>query len=388
MIDTESLPRLNDNQRTGLPSWTYFDRDHYEVELEELFRRRWQLACHVSDVPEPGSWFAFDIAGERALIMRDRAGVLRAFHNLCRHRGSRVAAGERGRCKGALVCPFHGWSYNLDGTLRAVPQAKSLPKLDPQEHGLVPVEHEIWQGFVFMRFKPGPQGPVATLMAPHAAEFANFGIARYTPYSRLGNETIPVNWKSVRDVDNEGYHVPVAHPALYDLYGPNYRDEQGRGDVWRSEGRIGAEGLESSFWSVRNYTKLRPKMDHLPAGNRDSWVYFGLFPNQVIMLYPDLVGFYQEVPVAPDKTIQRFAYYKPPIETREAQAARCLALRIERVTGAEDVQLIKWSYESMRSSGFKGVILSDLESGVRQYHDALRRTIPAMAKDQPPQRIN
>jgi phenylpropionate dioxygenase-like ring-hydroxylating dioxygenase large terminal subunit len=371
-----AIPRLADHRRGGLPPWTYFSADLLEVEKEALFRNHWQLACHVSDVAGPGDWLSFDIVGERALIMRGRDGAVRAFHNVCRHRGSRVAAGERGSCKSALVCPFHGWSYNLDGTLRAVPQAKTFPKLDPVEHGLTALEHEIWNGFVFVRFKPGPQPSVATLMAPFAAELDGFGMADYVGMTGISNDHLPVNWKAVRDVDNEGYHVPVAHPALHELYGRAYRDGGLVDGVARSEGRI--TGNAPGYWSVRNYLKHRPQNADLPAESRNSWIYFGLFPNLVIMVYPEVIGFYQEIPVAVDKTIQRLAYYQPGGGTRAEKAARYLALRIDRMTGAEDVELIKWSWESMQSSGFKGLILSDLEAGVRDWHDKYREMVPGV----------
>jgi phenylpropionate dioxygenase-like ring-hydroxylating dioxygenase large terminal subunit len=152
--------------------------------------------------------------------------------------------------------------------------------------------------------------------------------------------------------------------------------------VSRSEGRI--SGVSPRFWSVRNYVKHRPQMEHLPAESRDRWVYLGMFPNLVIMLYPDLIGFYQELPVDVNKTVQRMAYYAPPVETREAELARYLAYRIDRTTGAEDTQLIKWSWESMQSSGFSGMILSDLEAGVRDYHDLLRQTVPVTALEREP----
>ncbi|HTN97631.1 MAG TPA: RHO alpha subunit C-terminal catalytic domain-containing protein, partial [Nordella sp.] len=183
--------------------------------------------------------------------------------------------------------------------------------------------------------------------------------------------------KAVRDVDNEGYHVPIAHPSLHDLYGQQYKDGRPSQGVSRSEGRI--TGVAPRFWSVRNYVKHRPDMAHLPEAAKGRWVYLGMFPNLVIMLYPDLVGFYQEVPFEVGKTIQRMAYYAPPDDRREAKVARYLAHRIDRVTGAEDTQLIKWSWESMQSSGFSSMILSDLEAGVRDYHDALRATIPVSA---------
>jgi hypothetical protein len=110
----------------------------------------------------------------------------------------------------------------------------------------------------------------------------------------------------------------------------------------------------------------------------------GIFPNVVIMLYPEIVGFYQEIPLGVGKTVQRVAYYARPDESREGRVARYLAHRIDKITGAEDVQLIKWSWEAMQSSGFAGLILSDLEAGVRAYHDVLRRVIPVMALAQEP----
>lgn len=373
-IDLTAANRLGDDERDGLPPWTYFNKELFQIEQDELFRRHWQLACHVSDIPRDGDWTTFDIAGERALIVRGKDDVVRAFHNVCRHRGSRVVAGESGRCKSAMVCPFHGWSYNLDGTLRAVPKAKTFPRLDPATHGLVPLEHEIWNGFVFVRFKQGSQPSVATLMAPHEAEAEGYRLTDIKPYSPQTRDIMEVNWKAVRDVDNEGYHVPIAHPALHDLYGQHYRDERLKDGVARSEGRI--SGVSPRFWSVRNYVKHRPDMAHLSEEAKGRWVYLGMFPNLVIMLYPDLIGFYQELPLEVGKTVQRMAYYAPDIDSREAKVARYLAHRIDRVTGAEDTQLIKWSWEAMQSSGFSTIILSDLEAGVRDYHDRLRETIP------------
>jgi phenylpropionate dioxygenase-like ring-hydroxylating dioxygenase large terminal subunit len=378
----KNIAATAEGRRTGLPAWTYFDSGLFETEKERLFRRYWQLACHVSDVPEPGSWLAFDIVGERAVIVRGKDGIIRAFHNVCRHRGSRVVAGERGRCKSAMVCPFHGWSYNLDGTIRAVPQVKTFPKLDPKTDGLTALDCEVWQGFVFVRFKQGPQPSLAEMMAPYAAEFAAYRLEDWVAAGPASNDILPVNWKAVRDVDNEGYHVPIAHPALYELYGQDYRDERVGEMVFRSRGLIG--GANASLWSVKNYLKLRPQRDDLTPQNRNTWVYYGLFPNLVIMLYPELVGFYQELPLGPDRTIQRMAYYRPKAESREGRAARYLAHRIDRMTGAEDTQLIKWSWEATRSSGYRGAILSDLEQGVCDWHDLLRAEIPAMREEAPP----
>ena len=142
---------------------------------------------------------------------------------------------------------------------------------------------------------------------------------------------MPVNWKSVRDVDNEGYHVPVAHPALQDLYGNGYVDESVGFGITRSTGVF--NDSRDRYWSVRNYKKILAPMAHLPEANQKAWYYYGIFPNMVFMLYPDMVGFYQEYPVAVDKTIQRFSYYALDDDRRETKLSRYLAERIDKLTG-------------------------------------------------------
>src|SRR5690606_32638065 len=109
----------------------------------------------------PGDYLAFDAVGERALIVRGADGEVRAFHNICRHRGGRVVADDKGHCKNALICPFHGWVYNLDGTLRGAARPRSFPEIDKDAFGLIPLETEIWNGLIFIRFRTGPQPPIA-----------------------------------------------------------------------------------------------------------------------------------------------------------------------------------------------------------------------------------
>lgn len=373
-----------DWDRSGLPAWTFFSEELTEIEKEVLFRRHWQIACHVSDIPDPGCFVTLDIAGERAAIVRDKGGEVRAFHNLCRHRGSRVLAEQSGRCRGPIICPFHGWSYNLDGTLRKPFMPDSLPKLDPVEWGLKPIEIEIWMGFVFIRFKQGDQPAVAALLQRHEAEVAPYKTATMAPvYGEVWTNPMEVNWKAVRDVDNEGYHVPMAHPSLHALYGPKYYDEPLVDGSSRSFGSF-TDG-EHGPWSVRQYKKIVPERPELPTENQRAWLYIGIFPNQVIGLYPDSVIYYQEHPLSAGKTIQRGSTYRYPDEDRQTRAARYLSGRIDGLTVDEDTQLIEWTCEAMQSSAFDGIILSDAEYGVRSYHDALRAKIPAMRLREAPE---
>jgi phenylpropionate dioxygenase-like ring-hydroxylating dioxygenase large terminal subunit len=373
----------NDWDRRGLPGWTYHSPALLELEKEHVFRNHWQIIGHVSDVPEPGDYLTMDVVGERALVVRGKDGVVRGFHNLCRHRGSRVVADSQGSCKGALVCPFHGWVYNLDGTLRGAARPQTFPELDKVEFGLKPIDLEVWMGFIFIRFRHGPQPSVAELMGSIEAEISHYRIGEMVPSWGIWTQTSQVNWKSVRDVDNEGYHVAMAHPALQDLYGATYYDEPFIHGVSRSWATYNPHA--GRRWSVRNYVRIAPKPDFLPEELKTAWVYYGIFPNAVIAVTPECTQFYQEFPLSTGETMLRGAIYRYADESREQAAARYLAYRIDRDTMAEDVQLSVWSNESMQSNAFEGFYLSDLEYGVRTHHDHLRRLLPVVSLESAPE---
>jgi phenylpropionate dioxygenase-like ring-hydroxylating dioxygenase large terminal subunit len=374
--------KQNDWDRRGLPGWTYHNAALLELEKTEVFLNHWQIAGHVNDVPNPGDYLTFDICDERAVIIRGEDGQVRAFHNLCRHRGSRVVADDKGHCKNALVCPFHGWVYNFDGSLRGAARPTSYAALERKDFGLRPIEMEIWLGLIFLRFRPGPQGSVADHMARFEPELAAYRPAEMVPSGKVWRSILPVNWKSVRDVDNEGYHVAMAHPALQDLYGPTYVDHPYEDGINLAQGWFNRQG--GRRWSVRNYVKFSHGEPWLPDNLRTVWSYYGLFPNNVIIATPETIQFYQEFPLGVEQALVRGIIYQRPKECREQRLARYLSYRIDRETYEEDTQLSIWSNESMKSSAFEGFYLSDLEKGLKSHHDQLRRILPVMSLDEPP----
>ncbi len=375
-----SIPKNWD--RKGLPGWCYSSPALLELEKESVFKMHWQIVCHLSDIPNKGDYQTFDMCGERALIIRDRDDEVRAFYNLCRHRGSRVVGKESGNCKNAIVCPFHGWVYNLDGTLRGAARPNTFPELDKQKFGLRPINCEVWNGFVFIRFNEGPQPSVKTLLAPFEVEAAKYRMDCLAPTDGISTSMTPINWKSVRDVDNEGYHVAMAHPALQDLYGPSYYDEPYVNGIGRSHALFNPSG--GRRWSVRHYLKTSEPQSFMPEELADAWLYYGIFPNAVFGFTPESVQFYQEFPLSTGETLQRSATYRYADETREQRAARYLASRIDRETTEEDVQLTIWSDESTKSEAFEGFYLSDLEYGVRTHHEHLRAILPVYTLDNSP----
>ena len=221
------------------------------------------------------------------------------------------------------------------------------------------------------------------LLAPYDADFAAYRAGGILPTTVPDWHTdLPVNWKSVRDVDNEGYHVPMAHPALQDLYGRDYRDYYLPHGLHVSIGAFG--DTPGRRWSVRNYVRHAPEQGWLPDRLRKTWSYYGLFPNTVFAFTPESIQFYHDIPRAPGLTRLTGRTYRQPGEDRAERIARYLALRIDRDTSAEDRQLSIWSNESMLSSAFEGFHLSDLEYGLRRHHDALRALVPVMGAEEAP----
>jgi phenylpropionate dioxygenase-like ring-hydroxylating dioxygenase large terminal subunit len=377
-----ALPK--DWDRSGLPGWAYFSQELFELECETLFKTHWQFVCHVNEAADIGAYVTFDVAGERALVIRGHDGILRAFHNLCRHRGSRIVPDARGVCNKAMVCPYHGWAYNLDGGLRGIANRDTFPPMQADKWGLKPLEMEIWNGLVFIRFQAGPQPAVAEILARFDDEIAPYDLANMVPTdSNSMDDLLPVNWKSVRDVDNEGYHVRQAHPGLHQLYGNGYFDEPYANGTSRSVGTFNE--AYGHRWSVRKYREILPEADNLPREQQRQWIYFGMFPNFVLGLYPDSVIYYQEVPQSAEQTVQRGMCYRRRDESRKMKAARYLSGRIDRDTADEDQMLMVWSCEATKSSAYDGVIFSDLEYGVKTYHDHLRQLLPVMVQPVPPE---
>ena len=371
--------RKSDLNRNGLPGWTYHSDALFDLEAEKIFRQHWQFVCHINEVREVGSFKTIDRVGERGFVIRSQNGDIRAFHNLCMHRGSRVIGESKGICKRAIFCPFHGWSYNFDGSVRGIPNRDTFGDTDFSKMGLKPLEMELWHGLIFVRFKTGEQKPIANILSRFDQEISYYKIDEMEPVEGSEwSDLIDANWKSVRDVDNEGYHVPQAHPALFDLYGQNYKDEPYIEGTSRSVGTFNSK--TSKKWSVKSYLKILENENwlNLPQLQKNSWVYLGMFPNFVLGLYPDCVIYYYEYPLSAKKTIQQGGVLRHKSETRKNRVARYLSGRIDRDTAKEDQMLVVWSSEAVKSSAFSGIYLSDLEYGVKTYHDHLRELLPIL----------
>lgn len=357
----------------SLPGWVYHDPEFFAVEMDRLIRPAWQIVCHESDIAEPGEWRTLDLPGESVVVIRGGDGVVRAFANVCRHRGSRLVDGEQG-CAKRLTCPYHGWTYADDGRLVGVPHRADYPGLDPADWGLIPVELETWQGFLFVRLEGG--GPaVAEMMAPFEAEMAPYRLEEVRAIGRITLRPRDVNWKNVADNYSDGLHIAVAHPGLTRLFGGSYGIEAGE-HVDRMWGDLVER--PSRNLSERAYQHFLPE----EAGRR--WLYFKLWPNLAFDLYPDQVDFMHFVPVGPSETLIREISYALPDGRREMKAARYLNWRINRRVNAEDTALIRRVQQGLASHAYTPGPLGTSEVCLRSFAKKLRRLIPESRMDSPP----
>ncbi len=372
---------MTDDFSDCLAKWCYRDDALFDLECDQLFRKNWMLVGHISDIPDNRDFLTFEVAGESAIVIRGHDHKLRAFHNVCRHRGSRLLDADSGQCAPTLSCRFHGWTYQLDGELIGVPAQSTFPNLDKTKKNLVPVDLEIWMGFIFIRFVPGGVS-LAETMQPVEDRLRPYRLPEMLPLNNSHcPDVFPCNWKVVHDIDNEGYHVPVGHPQLQELYGKHYSDHVIEGHPV-STARLNDKPGKN--WSVRNYQQLLPQFDHLPEENQRLWFYIGIFPNAVLGLYPDSIEYYMTIPVSTQKTILKGASYALPDSRRGMDAVRYLNRRINRITGDEDESFVMRMHEGMKSSAFPEPELSSLESGVRDFHHRIQAVLPVTRLKQSP----
>ena len=363
----------------SLPGWLYHDAEFFEAEKAAFLRASPQIVCHDSEIAEPGEWRSIDYLGASIIVIRGDDGVARAFHNVCRHRGSRLVDGEGG-CSRVLTCPYHAWSYDRAGALVGVPQRGEYPGLDTATHGLKPVALEQWRGFLFVRLDGGLPS-VAEMMAPYDAEIAPYRFEELRAIGRVTLRPRDLNWKTVADNYSDHLHIPIGHPGLTRLFGKSYKIEASEW-VDRMEGEL--RDTPSANASERAYQALLPKVEHLPDSHQRKWLYYKLFPCVAFDIYPDQVDFMQWLPTGPRTSVIREISYALPDDRREMRAARALNWRINRRVNAEDTELISRVQAGMESEAYEPGPLGTSEVCLRSFAAKLRRMIPEARLESPP----
>jgi len=356
----------------SLPGWLYTDPEYFDVEVARVIRPSWQIVCHVSDLPEAGDYHTLDYIGESVIAARGEDGVVRAFANVCRHRAMRLVEGPSG-CAKKLVCPYHAWAYELDGRLTGVPMKADYPALDLAQNGLVPVDVEIWRGFVFVRLEDKGGPSVGEMMAPYEPEIEPYRFAEMQTLSPVRLRDRAVNWKNVGDNYSDNLHIPVAHAGLTRLFGKSYAIEA---QPWvdKMSGYL-ADKPSNDRWE-RLYQAHLPRAEHLREEQQKLWLYYKLWPNMAFDIYPDQVDFMQWLPLTPTTSVLREMAFALPDDRREMKLVRYANWRINRTVNAEDTWLITRVQQGMASQSYSVGPIGESEVCLRSFAKKIRQLIP------------
>ena len=368
----------------SLPAWTYTSNEFFELEKNSLFLCNWQLICHTSNIPNIGDYFTLNIFHERILVIKGNDNVIRAFHNVCSHRATKLLDKNSGNCKKRISCPYHAWGYDLQGNLIKVPHQDEFKELDKSKHGLKPIEMEIFQGFIFVRLISTDGPSVANQFSPYLEEIKPYRFEELEPLGRVTMRHRLVNWKQIADNYVDAFHIPVAHAGLSALVGKSYGLEVSPNDglihkMWGDGRKIRKNNLSNKL-----YDKFIPKIEHLDEDKQRLWLYYRMWPNLAFDVYPEQMDFMQFIPLNSTTTMIREIPYALPDHRREMKAARYLNWRINRQVNKEDTKLINLVQEGMSTSGFVTGPLAESEICLIDSANKIRKYIPISNIDEKP----
>ncbi len=345
----------------------YRDPAVLELEQERIFARTWQFVGHVSQLPEPGRYMTATAGVEPVLVLRDDDGELRAFRNVCRHRGSRLLSGT-GECPKAIRCLYHGWTYRLDGELIGVPEGRSIPGLDKSQLGLFPARVEEMSGLLFVNLDMEAE-PLAEQVdgLPQRLERYRFEQLRAQPEKPSSQ---PANWKIVVDNYLEGYHVPIAHPGLMRLLDYKRYDVEIH-DHW-AWFNVPLRDKPSGNFMERTYQRLVTPMAGLAEEDQRTWRFILIYPNTTIDLYPDQIGIWRINPDGVFKTADEALTLLPADTDARSRAARYANRKVNELVAHEDVDLVANVQAGIETRGWEPGPLSGREAAIAWFADRIR----------------
>ena len=410
---TEHYPDLG----TGLVSYSdSISPEFYELEREAIFKRAWLNVGRVEQLPRKGSFFTKDVSIAQAsvIIVRGLDDEVRAFHNVCRHRGNKILWDHSpnetasGTCR-QFMCKYHGWRYGLDGKLNFVLQEEEYFDFDKDDFGLVPVHCDVWEGFIFVNLDPGNAQSLRDFLGPMVNGMAGYPFDIMT--ERYGHSaSVNANWKLFLDAFQEYYHAPILHSqqqvsALrnfesgfsvphFQLDGPHRLISTGG---WKGTPRhlMSPELMYPVEASVEAglmgpWHRDRPELDveNLPSGvnpgGLDPWSIstFNIFPNFVILLYER--GWYLTYhywPTSHRTHDWEMNFYFPESRTPSERIQHEVTAAMSKEAGIQDMATLDGTQQALESPAVDRFPLSDQEITVRHFHKVVGQWVDTYLRD-------
>jgi Rieske 2Fe-2S family protein len=329
-----------------LPARYYTDPELFQQEVDRFFFRSWICAGRADQAVEPGEYFLRDVCGESIIVTRDTGGLLRAFYNVCRHRGTRMCTAPEGKLAGRIQCPYHGWTYGLDGCLIGAPQMDEAG-FSRHDYPLHPVACDVWDGHVFINLSP-PADSLAGQLAGLPEKFAPWRMQELRLHKRIVY-AVQANWKLVTLNYNECLHCPVLHPALNRL-----TDYLGAANEAPQPSYVGgAMGFRGDAETMSIDGKRR--RNYLPGLNeeeRKKVCYYTIYPNFLLSLHPDYMMTHTLWPKAVDRTEIVCEWHFHPDEMAKPDFQANDAIDFWDLTNREDWGIVELSQAGIRSRAY------------------------------------
>jgi phenylpropionate dioxygenase-like ring-hydroxylating dioxygenase large terminal subunit len=363
----------------ALPTEPYISEEYFERERTEVFGKTWLNVGRIDDCPDPGSYFVREIAvcSASILIVHGQDGEVRAFHNVCSHRGNMLVWNDRGCKKKNFTCCVHGWTYDTEGRLKGIMDEGGFAELDKDKLGLTPVNCGVWQGFIFVNLQKEPEETLEEYLGPFAEKLNDCPFDQLKLRFRFDIEE-RTNWKIALDAQNEIYHLPVlgpVHDSFRSLYETN---EQGytrlslferlgeKHTVWSTNPNTEYEsrGLEKELLAKANFSDVS-----LPTNG--IFDFYVVFPNLVVGLLADSIFTFNFWPLAVDRTVWEIRMYLPePKNAGDLFIQHFWKGKIRDVL-AEDIAGHETSFAALASRGKSHFVLQDEEIQIRAFHKTL-----------------
>jgi Rieske 2Fe-2S family protein len=361
-----------------LPSRWYFDPEHHRRELEAIWYRSWLCVGRAEEVARPREFRVASIGDQSVLWLRDLSGALRAFHNTCRHRGSRLACEEAGRLPGAsIVCPYHGWTYSLEGAWLGAKHQLPCPAFRAEDHSLYPVAVDTWGGFVFVHLEGEAAPPLAPALGEAPGELARWPLESLRVGLREATR-IACNWKVFWENFSECFHCPGVHPELSRLV-PVY----GRGLLAASDDpRAGAGDAAPGplapgavTWTLDGRSDL-PPLPGLGEAERARGQTFGvLHPSAFVVAHVDYARSVRVRPQGPEETelVVEWLFSPEALARPDFDLARMSALG--RLVVAQDARACERNQQGLRCLRHEQGVLLPQEYGVQAFQRWVRERL-------------
>jgi Rieske 2Fe-2S family protein len=349
-----------------LPGRYYTDPDLFRNELDRFYFNGWICGGRAGAIPNPGNYFLRDVAGESIIVTRDAAGAVRAFFNVCRHRGTRMCTESEGAFAGRIRCPYHSWTYALDGSLIGAPHMDA--GFTAADYPLHAVRAEVWDGHIFLHFGRDPR-PLAAQLAGLTEKFAAWRMHELRLARRIVYD-VKANWKLIVLNYNECLHCPSLHPALSRLTDYLGADNEAPTPDYVG-GAMGFRGGAETM-SVDGIRR-RAYLPGLSEAQCKMVCYYAIYPNFLLSLHPDYMMTHTLWPRAVDRTEIVCEWHFHPDETAKPDFTGDDAVEFWDLTNREDWHIAELSQAGISSRAYTPGPYSPRESLLQAFDDVVAR---------------